>query len=222
MARDTRRRMPSAGRVAPPHDPAAVAHAPPRALAAGFPDSVAGMALDRVCASGLMAIATASKQISDDGMDVVVAGGVESISLTQNKHKNAYRARNESVVAHSPHMYMPMIETAEIVADRYGISREAQDEYSLQSQQRTAAAQAAGRFDAELAPLTTRKQVVDRATGAVSYETVTLAADEGPRASTTLEGLAKLEPVFKDGEVVKQGRFITAGNASQLSDGAGA
>lgn len=192
------------------------------AAAAGFPDSVAGMAMDRMCASGLMAIATASKQISDDGMDVVVAGGVESISLTQNKHKNAYRARNDSVIAHSPHMYMAMIETAEIVADRYGISREAQDQYSFESQARTAAAQAAGRFDAELAPLATRKQIVDRATGAVSYETVTLQADEGPRASTTLEGLAQLEPVFKDGEVVSQGRFITAGNASQLSDGAAA
>ena len=192
------------------------------AAAAGFPDSVSGMALDRMCASGLMAIATASKQISDDGMDVVVAGGVESISLTQNKHKNAYRARNESVLAHSPHMYMQMIETAELVADRYGISREAQDQYSYQSQQRTAAAQAAGRFNAELAPLTTRKQVVDKATGAISHETVTLTADEGPRASTTLENLSQLEPVFKDGDVVKQGRHITAGNASQLSDGAAA
>jgi len=171
------------------------------AAAAGFPDSVAGMALDRMCASGLMAIATASKQIADDGMEVVVAGGVESITLTQNKHKNTWRARNESVIAHSPHMYMQMIETAEIVADRYGISREEQDHYSLQSQQRTAAAQAAGRFTAELAPLTTRKQVVDKATGAISHETVTLTADEGPRASTTLENLAALEPVFKDPEL---------------------
>lgn len=192
------------------------------AAAAGFSESVAGMALDRMCASGLMAIATASKQVANDGMEIVVAGGVESITLTQNRHKNAYRARNESVLARSPHMYMPMIETAEIVADRYKISREAQDQYSFESQRRTAAAQQAGRFSAELAPLTTRKQVVDKASGAVSYETVLLTEDEGPRASTRLEDLARLEPVYRDGEVIKQGRHITAGNASQLSDGAAA
>ena len=192
------------------------------AAAAGFSESVAGMALDRMCASGLMAIATASKQVANDGMEIVVAGGVESITLTQNGHKNAYRARNDSVLARSPHMYMPMIETAEIVADRYKISREAQDQYSFESQRRTAAAQQAGRFSAELAPLTTRKQVVDKASGAVSYETVLLTEDEGPRASTRLEDLARLEPVYRDGEVIKQGRHITAGNASQLSDGAAA
>ncbi|TWB18381.1 acetyl-CoA C-acetyltransferase [Nitrospirillum amazonense] len=189
---------------------------------AGLPQSVAGMSLDRQCGSGLMAIATAAKQIMVDGMDVVVAGGVESISLTQTKHKSTYRTRSQSVLAHMPHMWIPMIETAEIVAERYGVSREAQDEFSLQSHQRTVAAQAAGRFAAELAPLPTRKAVVDKETGETSYQEVTLGADEGPRADTTLDGLTKLAPVYKDGALVKEGRHITAGNASQLSDGAAA
>jgi acetyl-CoA C-acetyltransferase len=192
------------------------------AAAAGLPDSVAGMSVDRMCASGLMAIATAAKQIVDDGMEVAIGGGVESISLVQNQHKNAFRARSEAVVAHSPHMYMPMIETAEVVARRYGISRAAQDAYSLQSQQRFAAAHAAGRFDAELAPLTTRMAVVDKDTKETSYREVSLKFDEGPRADTTLEGLSALKPVFKDGSVIATGEFITAGNASQLSDGASA
>ena len=189
---------------------------------AGLPDTVPGMSIDRMCASGLMAIATGAKQILADGMNVVVAGGVESISLVQNQHKNAFRAQSEAVVARWPHMYMQMIETAEVVAARYGISREAQDEFGLQSQQRTAAAQAAGRFAAELAPLATRKAIVNRETGATSYEEVTLAADEGIRADTTLAGLAGLAPVWKGGTLVKQGAHITAGNASQLSDGAAA
>ena len=179
------------------------------AVAAGLGDNVAGMAIDRMCSSGLMAIATAAKQVMYDGMDVVVAAGVESISLVQNKFKNGHRARSEAVLKASPHMYMQMIETAEIVAKKYGVSREAQDVYSLQSQQRVAAAQKAGKFDTE-------------ATNETKYEEVTLKADEGPRADTTLEALQKLPPVFADGEVVKKGEFITAGNASQLSDGAGA
>ncbi len=192
------------------------------AAAAGFPDTVPGMAMDRMCASGLMALATAAKQIMIDGMDVIVAGGVESITLTQNKHKNAYRARAQSVLAHAPHMYMAMIETAEIVAEKYGISREAQDEFSLQSQMRTAEASRNGYFERELAPLETQKLIVDIDTKEERREAVTLRADEGPRASTTLQDLLKLKPVFSGGEVVAEGRFITAGNASQLSDGAAA
>ena len=188
----------------------------------GLPQSVAGMSLDRQCGSGLMAIATAAKQIITDGMDVVVAGGVENISLTQTKHKSTYRTRSQSVLDRMPHMWIPMIETAEVVAERYGISREAQDQFSVRSHQRTAAAQAAGRFDAELAPLTTRKAVLNKETNETTYEEVTLTRDEGARADTTLEGLAKLAPVYKDGALVKEGRHITAGNASQLSDGAAA
>ncbi|MBY6262054.1 acetyl-CoA C-acyltransferase [Azospirillum sp. 412522] len=189
---------------------------------AGLPQSVAGMSLDRQCGSGLMAIATAAKQIIVDGMDVVVAGGVENISLTQTKHKSTYRARSQSVLDHMPHMWIPMIETAEVVAERYGISREAQDQFSVRSHLRTAAAHAAGRFDAELAPLTTRKAVLNKETNETTYEEVTLTRDEGARADTTLEGLAKLAPIYKDGALVKEGRHITAGNASQLSDGAAA
>lgn len=192
------------------------------AAAAGLPVQVAGMSIDRQCASGLMAIATAAKQILHDGMDVAVGGGVESISLTQNEHKNAYRAQNRSVLAHSPHMYIQMIETAEIVAERYGISRDAQDAYALQSQQRTVAAQAAGVFDAELAPMESEMIVRDKATGETTRRTVRLAADKGARADTTLEGLRSLKPVWKGGQVIAAGRHVTAGNASQLSDGAAA
>jgi len=186
----------------------------------GLPQSVAGMSLDRKCASGLMAIATAAGQVVLDGMQVVVAGGVESISLTQNKHLNTFRGRSEAVLAASPHMYMAMIETAEVVARRYHIDREAQDRYALQSQQRVAAAFQAGRFEAEIVPLESRKLVTDKASGATHPEAVLLKQDEGFRADTTLAGLAKLEPVFAGGEVIKKGEFITAGNASQLSDGA--
>jgi len=192
------------------------------AAAAGFPQSVPGMAIDRMCSSGLMAIATASKQIMFDGMQVVLAGGVESISLTQNKQKNTYRSRSEAVIAHSPHMYMPMIETAEIVARKYGVSRDAQDQYALQSQQRAAAGHAAGRFDAELAPMASRKLVTDKATGESHFEDVLLTRDEGFRADTTLEGLAKLAPVYSGGAIVETGEYVTAGNSSQLSDGAAA
>ncbi|TKT75748.1 acetyl-CoA C-acyltransferase [Aquamicrobium sp. LC103] len=192
------------------------------AAAAGLPSSVAGMSVDRMCSSGLMAIAIGARQIVLDGMETVIAGGVESISLTQNKHKNTYRNRSPAVLDSSPHMYMTMIETAEIVARKYGVTREAQDEFSLTSQLRTAAAQEAGRFAAELAPMATRKVVVNKETNETSYQDVTLTQDEGFRADTTLEGLAKLKPVFADGEVIKVGEHVTAGNASQLSDGAAA
>jgi acetyl-CoA C-acetyltransferase len=192
------------------------------AAAAGLPASTAGMSVDRQCASGLMAIATAAKQIMYDGLDVAVGGGVESISLTQNSHKNGYRAQSGAVTARSPHMYIAMLETAELVADRYGVSREAQDAYSLQSQERTASAYAAGRYDTELAPLTTTMLVTDKASGTVSERVVTLDRDEGPRAGTTIEGLSELKPVWGGGELTGPGRFVTAGNASQLSDGAAA
>jgi len=191
-------------------------------VTAGLPQQVAGMTLDRKCASGLMAVATAAKQVSLDGMDVVIAGGVESISLTQNKHMNTYRARTPAVLEGSPHMYMAMIETAEVVARRYGVTREAQDSYALQSQRRVAAAYAAGRFEAELAPLPSRKLVTDKGSGETRAEEVLLKQDEGYRADTTLEGLARLEPVFSGGELIEKGTNITAGNASQLSDGAAA
>ena len=192
------------------------------AVAAGLPESVAGMTIDRKCASGLMAIATAAKQVIIDGMPVVVAGGVESISLTQNKHLNTFRAQSQSVLARSPQMYMAMIETAEVVARRYAIDREAQDSYALQSQQRVAAAYEAGRFESELAPLPSRKAVTDKVSGETTHHDTLLQRDEGYRADTTLAGLAKLEPVWSGGKVVEQGAFITAGNASQLSDGAAA
>ncbi len=192
------------------------------AMRAGLPTSVAGMSLDRQCASGLMAIATAAKEIIADGMDVTVGGGLESISLTQTQHINRHRARDPELVARLPALYMTMLETAEIVAERYGISREAQDEFSLQSQARTAAAQAAGRMDAEIVPMTASMLVTDKATGETTSREVTLSRDEGNRPQTTLADLAALKPVFKDGQRIKEGRFITAGNASQLSDGASA
>jgi acetyl-CoA C-acetyltransferase len=190
------------------------------AAAAGFPDSVSGMQIDRMCSSGMIAIGLGAKAVLAGEQDIVVAGGLESISLTQNKHKNGYRGVSETVLEHSPHMYMPMIETAEVVADRYQISRESQDEYAVQSQARTAAAQEAGRFDDEIVALPSVKSVFDKETREVSFEEVLLERDEGNRPGTTLDNLAKLEPVYKDGNVVKQGRHITAGNASQLSDGA--
>lgn len=192
------------------------------ALRAGLPTAVPGMTIDRQCASGLMGVATAAKQIVHDRMDTVVGGGLESISLVQNDHINTYRRADPWLVEHRPDIYMSMLETAEVVADRYHVSRQAQDEYAYQSQMRTAAAQEAGRFDDEIVPLTTVKKVKNKETGEVSEQEVTLEQDEGNRPSTTLEGLAQLEPVFSDGQEVAQGRFITAGNASQLSDGASA
>ena len=192
------------------------------ALAAGLPVTTAGMSLDRQCASGLMAIATAAKQVLHDGQTIAVGGGLESISLVQNQTMNLHRLRDPALIERVPHIYMSMLETAEVVAARYGVSREAQDEYALRSQQRTASAQAAGRLDAEIAPMTTTMQVVDKATGQASAKEVTLSMDEGNRPDTTLEGLSALKPVFGGGEEIKAGRFITAGNASQLSDGASA
>jgi acetyl-CoA C-acetyltransferase len=192
------------------------------ALAAGLPVTTAGMSLDRQCASGLMGIATAAKQVIFDQQKVVVGGGLESISLVQNQNMNLYRGKDEELLKLAPHIYMSMLETAEVVSRRYNISRDAQDEYALQSQQRTAQAQAEGRLDAEIVPMTSTMLVVDKATGETSKKEVTLSKDEGNRADTTLEGLKSLTPVFGSGEEIQQGEFITAGNASQLSDGASA
>jgi acetyl-CoA C-acetyltransferase len=192
------------------------------AIRAGLPISIPGMTIDRQCSSGLMAIATAAKQVVHDGMTIAVGGGVESISLVQNEKRNQYRAQDPWLVEHRPDLYMTMIETAEIVAERYQVTREAQDEYALQSQLRTAAAQEAGRLDREIAPLHSVMRVDNRETGETFQEPVKLEKDEGNRPSTTLAALAALKPVFKDGQTVKEGRFITAGNASQLSDGASA
>lgn len=192
-------------------------------LRAGLPVSVPGMTIDRQCSSGLMAIATASKQIVHDGMNITIGGGLESISLVQNQHMNRFRATDPYLLKHIPAIYISMLETAEIVAERYGVSREAQDEFALQSQQRTAAAQAEGRMDAEIAPMTTTMQVlVNKETGETESKEVTISMDEGNRPGTTLADLQKLKPVFKDGQQIQQGKYITAGNASQLSDGASA
>lgn len=186
------------------------------ALAAGLPQSVSGQTVDRQCASGLMAIATAAKQIMVDGMKVTIGAGQEQISLVQQVHNQlASEAYDPAVLRMSEHAYMPMLQTAERVARRYGISREAQDVYALQSQQRTAAAQAAGLFAAEIVPVIARKKVVDKLTGVVSHEEVRLTQDEGNRPATTLADLQGLKPVVEGG-------CVTAGNASQLSDGASA
>ncbi|MGK0500695.1 MAG: acetyl-CoA C-acetyltransferase [Oceanicoccus sp.] len=185
------------------------------AMAAGLPVSVAGMSIDRQCSSGLMTIATGAKQIVMDGAPMLVAGGCESISLVQNEKMNIHRMVDPMVMANTPAMYMGMLDTAEVVANRYNISRELQDEYALQSQQRTAAAQEAGKFDDEIVPVTATKLVTDKATGEVSEQQVTLTKDEGNRPGTTLEGLNGLR-------VVREGGSITGGNASQLSDGAAA
>jgi acetyl-CoA C-acetyltransferase len=192
------------------------------ALRAGLPTSVAGMSLDRQCASGLMAIATAAKEIVFDGLDIAVGGGLESISLVQNEHYNHFRAQDPELAERLPGLYMTMLETAEVVAERYGVSREAQDEYALQSQQRTAQAQAEGRFKDEIAPMSATMIVTDKATGEQTEREVTLAQDEGNRPQTRLEDLQALKPVFRNGQRIQEGRFITAGNASQLSDGASA
>ncbi|MBU3077428.1 acetyl-CoA C-acyltransferase [Sphingomonas quercus] len=184
------------------------------ALRAGLPVTVAGYSVDRQCASGLQAIANAAHQVIVDRMDMIVAGGVESISMVQTP---AMRLEPDpELVAMHRNIYMPMLQTAEVVAKRYGIGRERADAYALQSQQRTAAAQAAGRFDAEIVPVTATMNVTDKETKAVSKQEVTLAKDEGNRPETTLEGLAALPPVMGPDA------FVTAGNASQLSDGASA
>ncbi|MBX3563722.1 MAG: acetyl-CoA C-acyltransferase [Sphingomonas sp.] len=183
------------------------------ALRAGLPTSVSGMSLDRQCASGLMAIATAAKQIIVDNMDVTIGGGLESISLVQTPQMRV--APDPELLAMHNDVYMPMLQTAEVVAARYGISRDRCDEYALQSQQRTAAAQAAGKFDDEIVPVTATMNVVNKETKEVTQKEVTLTKDEGNRADTTLEGLKSLNTVLPDGTV-------TAGNASQLSDGSSA
>ncbi|HAQ36110.1 MAG: acetyl-CoA C-acyltransferase [Maricaulis sp.] len=188
----------------------------------GLPVTVAGMTVDRQCASGMMAIAVAAKEIISDGMTVTVGGGLESISLVQNEHMNIHRAFDPWLNEHVPAIYMSMLETAEVVGARYGISREAQDEYALQSQQRTAAAQAAGKFDDEIVPLASKMGVMNKETKEISIVDTCLEKDEGNRPETTLEGLNSLKPVFAGGQEIKQGQFITAGNASQLSDGASA
>lgn len=192
------------------------------ALRAGLPVSVAGMTVDRQCASGLMAIAIAAGRIAAGEINIAIGGGAESVSLVQNEKMNMFRAADPWLKANKPAIYMSMLETAEIVAKRYGISRAAQDEFAYESQMRTAQAQADGRFDAEIVPLATVMKVQDRETKQISDKQVTLTHDEGNRASTTLEGLNGLSPVFKGGIEVKQGEYITAGNASQLSDGASA
>lgn len=192
------------------------------AMAAGLPITVAGMAMERQCASGLLTIATAAKSIMCNEYDVAVAGGVESISLTQNKHKNTFRSQSEAVKAKDPAAYIPMIETAEVVADRYNISRDAQDEYSYLSQMRTAAAQANGIFNDEIVPMSTTMSVFNKETKETTFKETIVDRDDCNRADTTLEGLRALPPIWKDGQWVKEGRFITAGNSSQLSDGASA
>ncbi len=185
------------------------------ALAAGLPVTTAGMTVDRQCSSGMMAIAIAAKTVIVDNVDIMVGGGLESISLVQNEHANTFRAKDPRLLELHEHIYMPMIDTAEVVAGRYDIRREAQDEYALQSQQRTAAAQETGRFDDEIVPLPSSMGVMNKETGKITFTDVVLEKDEGNRPSTTVEGLAGLKPVRENG-------FITAGNASQLSDGASA
>jgi acetyl-CoA C-acetyltransferase len=192
------------------------------AYTAGLPNTVPGLTLDRMCSSGLMTIGYAAKNIMTGEQDIVVAGGLESISLTQNQHKNGFRAQSQSVIAAEPAAYIPMIETAEIVSARYHISRAAQDEYSAMSQQRTASAQRNGIFADEIVPIAVEKQLFDRDGKPTTKETVTLKLDEGNRPDTTVESLAALKPVWKNGQWVKEGAYITAGNASQLSDGAAA
>ena len=183
-------------------------------LRAGLPVTVAGMSVDRQCASGLMAIATAAKEIITDNMDITIGGGVESISLVQTPQMRV--APDPELIAMHKDVYMAMLGTAEVVAKRYNISRDAMDEYALQSQQRTAAAQAAGYYDREIVPVTANMAIVNKETKEVTYKEVTLAKDEGNRADTTLEGLKALQPVMGPGMT------ITAGNASQLSDGSSA
>jgi acetyl-CoA C-acetyltransferase len=189
------------------------------ALRAGLPVTVAGMTIDRQCSSGLMAIATAAKQIIVDGVMIVIAGGVESVSLVQNEHQNKYRVMDSWLQKKRPDIYMPMLQTAEIVAERYSVSREAQDEFGAESQARAARAVARGAFDDEIVPMTVTKLVHDQETGETSAAEVMLSQDEGIRPETTVEALSKLKPVLPDGVASKRST-VTAGNASQLSDGA--
>jgi acetyl-CoA C-acetyltransferase len=191
------------------------------ALRAGLPASVAGMSVDRQCSSGLMATAIGAKQILSDGQQLVVVGGVESISLVQNAHMNRYRAEDEWLVEHRPDIYMSMLETAELVALRYNVTRDQQDAYALQSQQRTAEAVSTGRFDNEIVPMSSTMLVTPKDGESYSRD-VLLTLDEGPRPQTTLEDLAKLKTAYKGGQQLQEGRTVTAGNSSQLSDGAAA
>ena len=186
------------------------------AIRAGLPVTVGGVTVNRFCSSGLQTIAMAAQRVRSDDAGIVVAGGLDSISLVQNEHANKYRARDEWIVEHKPEIYWSMIQTADTVAKRYKISREAQDEYALESQRRTASAQQAGKFNDEIVPLQTEKLLYDKEGKVTGKETVTLTRDEGNRPDTNMEGLAKLKPVMGEGN------FITAGNASQLSDGASA
>jgi acetyl-CoA C-acetyltransferase len=186
------------------------------AMRAGLPVNVSGLTVSRACSSGLNAISVAAQRIVTDGVPVAVGAGLESISLVQNDHANTYFRVNEWLEGHLPSIYDPMLKTAQTVADRYGISREAQDEYGFQSQMRTAAAQQAGRFDDEIVPMATIKAVTDKESGEVTYVDTLLEKDEGNRPTTTLEGLQNLKPV------TREDGHITAGNASQLSDGASA
>lgn len=185
------------------------------AIRAGLPVTTSATTVNRFCSSGLQAISLAAQRIVQDKVPVAVAGGVESISLVEN-NLNQRHLREDWLMNHKPELWMTMIETAEVVAERYGISREDQDAYALESERRTAAAQEAGRFDAEIVPLTTTKEVKDKETGVSRDEEVTLARDEGNRSDTTLEALSKLEPAMGEG------KCVTAGNACQLSDGAAA
>ena len=192
------------------------------AIWAGCPVTTAGVTINRYCSSGLQAIAMAAQQIMTDGTDTAVGSGVESISLVQMGGINLNHFTEEHLLKVKPALWMSMIETAEIVAERYGISRERQDEYALESQKRTAAAQAAGKFDDEIVPLTTQMKKIDKASGTESMVEVTVAKDESNRPDTTLEGLAALKPVHMGGQQVAQGKYITAGDASQFADGASA
>jgi len=192
------------------------------AIWAGCPASTAGVTVNRYCSSGLNAIAIAAQQIMTDGTDIAVGGGVESISLVQMGGVNLKHFTEEHLLQVKPALWMTMIETAEIVAERYGVSRERQDQYALQSQQRTAAAQAAGKYADEIVPLATKMKKIDKASGAESLVEVTVTHDECNRPDTTLEGLAALKPVHAGGQQVAQGKYITAGNASQFADGGSA
>jgi acetyl-CoA C-acetyltransferase len=185
------------------------------AIRAGLPITVSGTTIDRQCASGLQAIAVAARSVIFDGVNIAVAGGVESISLVQNEHLNKFHAIDDELMAIKPEIYLSMLETAEVVAERYRISRERQDAYSLECQRRTASALQGDRFSEEIVPISTRMALVDKATKQVLLQEVRLSTDEGPRPDTTAEGLAKIKPVF-------EGKTISAGNASQLSDGASA
>ena len=186
------------------------------AVRAGLAVTTSGTTIDRQCSSGLQAISLASQRVMFDGVPIAIGGGVESISLVQNDHINRFRGADEWLLEHKPDIYLPMIDTAEVVAQRYQVTRDKQDEYALESQRRTAAAQEARRFDAEIVPFESRMAVADKTTGEISHKMVTLSKDEGNRPDTTAEGLAALKPVRGEGHV------ITAGNASQLSDGASA